>query len=149
MTHITVRDEPMEDRCKCEPRDSIPFFDTSISIENGRIEVDLYKKVTDRNQYLLPSSYHPKTTTQSIPYSLSLSIIRICTKSENRDKRLSELKELLLAREYPESLIDRSIEKSRKISRKVALYKVIKKITEKGSIFPLNFIPECHQYPKY
>ena len=41
MAHTTVKDEPMEDRCKCEPCDSIPFLDTSIIIENGRIEVDL------------------------------------------------------------------------------------------------------------
>ena len=50
MAHTTVKDEPMEYRCNCEPCDSIPFLYTSISIENGRIEVDLYKKETDRNQ---------------------------------------------------------------------------------------------------
>ena len=86
MAHTTGKYEPMEDRCKCEPCDSIPFLDTSISIEIGRIEVDLYKKENDRNQYLLPSSCHPKTTTQSIPYSLSLRIERICTKQRIETK---------------------------------------------------------------
>ena len=91
-----------------------------------KIDIDLYKKKTDRKQYLLPSSCHPKSTTKSIPYSLSLRIVRICIKDENRDKRLAELKELLLARKYPENLVDRSIEKARKIPRKIALLKVKK-----------------------
>ena len=48
---------------------------------------------------------------------------------------VTELKELLLARNYPESLIDRSIEKAKKIPREVALMKVKKKTTENRSIF--------------
>ena len=113
MMHTTVDLEAEEDRCDCVYTKSIPFLDTSLQIENGKIDIDLYKKKTDRNQYLLPSSCHPKSTTKSIPYSLSLRIVRICSKEENRDKRLHELKELLLARNYPESLIDRSIKKAK------------------------------------
>ena len=115
MEHTSIENEPLEDKCDCQPKTSIPFLDTLLSIKNGRIEIDLYKKPSDRNQYLLPFSCHPKSTTQAIPYSLSLRIVRICTKPESRDLRLAELKELLLAREYPESLINRSIEKARKI----------------------------------
>ena len=89
----------------------------------------------------MPSSCHPRTTTKSIPFSLSLRIIRICTKPERRDKRLEELKQLLLARNYPENLVDRSIEKARKVPRKVALMKVKKKITEKRPIFALKYDP--------
>ena len=96
-----IKNEPLKDKCDCPPKKSIPFLDTLLSIENGRIVVDLHKKPLDRNQYLLPSSCHPKSTTQAIPYSLSLRIVRICTKPESRDLRLSELKVLLLAREYP------------------------------------------------
>ena len=141
MVHTTIENELDEDRCDCAETDSIPFLDTLLKIENGRIDIDLYKKKTDRNQYLLPSSCHPKSTTQAIPYSLSLRIVRICTKKENRDKRLAELKDLLLARKYPESLIDRSIEKARKIPRKVALLKVKNKTAEKRPIFVAKYDP--------
>ena len=141
LTHTTIESEPEEDRCNCEPLKSIPFLDTSLSIENGKIEIDLYRKKTDRNQYLLPSSCLPKTTTQSIPYSLVLKIVRICTKPKVRDKRLDELKELLLAREYPESLINRGIEKARKVPRMVALLKVKKKERDNQTIFALKFDP--------
>ena len=106
MSHTTPNSEAEEDSCECQPKAAIPFLDNSISIENGKIEVDLFKKQTDRNQYLLPSSCHPKATSKAIPFSLSLRIVRICTKKEQRDQRLLELKELLLASQYPEQLID-------------------------------------------
>ena len=103
--------------------------------------MDLYRKETDRNQYLLPSSCHPKATSSSIPYSLSLRIVRICTNSEKRDQRLKELKQLLLARDYPENLIDSAIEKARKIPRKVALLKVRNKKSQNRPVFALKYDP--------
>ena len=63
MVHTSVESEPEEDQCNCEKTDSIPFLDTLIKIENGKIDIDLFKKKTDRNQYLLPFSCHPKSTT--------------------------------------------------------------------------------------
>ena len=84
MNHTSIENEPIEDKCDCEQKSSIPFLDTLISIEEGRIRVDLYKKETDRNQYLLPSSCHSKTVTKSIPYSLSLRIVRICNHADRR-----------------------------------------------------------------
>ena len=141
MVHTTNISEAEEDRCDCEPTDSIPFLDTALKIEDNKIDIDLYKKKTDRNQYLLPSSCHPKSTTTSIPYSLSLRIVRICSKPENRDKRLCELKELLLARQYPESLIDRNIDKARKIPRKIALLRVRRKESNTRPIFALKYDP--------
>ena len=106
LNHTTPQGEAASDRCECKYQESIQFLDTSLSIEDGRIEVDLYKKDTDRNQYLLRESCHPSGVTASIPFSLSLRIIRICTKNENRDKRLSELKQVLTAKGYPEQLIE-------------------------------------------
>ena len=80
--------------------------------------IDFYCKKTDINQYLLPSSCHPKTTTKAITHSLGLRIIRMCTKSEEKNMRLEEIKELLLARKYPESLVDRAIQKAKQIPKK-------------------------------
>ena len=58
MTHTSVIEEALEERCSCPNRNSIPFLDTSLSLEDGKIEVDLFRKPTDRNQYLLPTSCH-------------------------------------------------------------------------------------------
>ena len=141
LNHTNPEEEREEDRCDCEPQASIPFLDTSLSIVNGRIETDLYKKDTDRNQYLLRESCHPAGVTASIPYSLGLRIVRICSKNENRDLRLSELKNILLQRGYPKQLIERGIEKARKVSRKIALLKVKKKTVQNRPIFAVKYDP--------
>ena len=52
INHTTPKEEDVENRCDCEPQDSILFLDTSLSITNGRIDTDLFKKETDWNQYL-------------------------------------------------------------------------------------------------
>ena len=45
--------------CWCHGTKSIPFLDTKLYIEDGKITTDLYRKPTDRCMYLLPSSCHP------------------------------------------------------------------------------------------
>ena len=95
MSHTTIENEPLEDKCDCDEAFEIPFLDVSCSIKE-----DLYKKKSDRNTYLLPSSCHPQQIVKPIPFSLSLRIVRACSNKEDRDKRLLELKDSLLARGY-------------------------------------------------
>ena len=128
MKHTSITNEPEEDRCDCVETNKIPFLDTLISIKKGKLNIDLYKKESDRNQYLLPTSCHSKKTTKAIPYSLSLRIVRICIDPINREKRFRELKQRLLERDYSEKVIDSAIDKARKVPRKIALRKVLKPI---------------------
>ena len=95
--------------CECAESRSIPFLDTSLEIKEGRIVSDLYRKPSDRNKYLLPSSAHPSHVTKSTPYSLALRIVRNCSEPEARDMRLEELKEMLLARNYKLNIINECI----------------------------------------
>ena len=69
LNHTSNINETPEERCNCQFQSAIPFLDTLVSLKEGKIEIDLYKKETDRNQYLLPSSCHNKTVTNSIPFS--------------------------------------------------------------------------------
>ena len=101
------------------------------------IIVDLFKKPTDRNMYLLTSSYHPNHITSNIPYSLALRITRICSEPETRDLRHSELKELLLERDYK----PKAIEKAKKIPRKKALKRVTKNKTSSRPVFVVPYHP--------
>ena len=86
MNHTSPLKEDEDDRCDCQKQFSIPFLDVSCSILDGKLETDLYRKDTDRNMYLLPSSCHPPTCTKNIPFSLCLKIVRICSKAEDREK---------------------------------------------------------------
>ena len=57
--------------------DTNSVVDTRLVIKNSEIIVDLYKKPTDRNLYLLPSSCHSPHVVHNIPFSLAFRIVRI------------------------------------------------------------------------
>jgi hypothetical protein len=141
MEHTTNDIELIEDKCDCAIKKSISYLDTSCSIQNGKIEIDLFRKECDRNQYLLPSSIHPGSVTKNIPFSLSLRIVRTCTNDKVRDSRLMELKNMLLSRSYPERLIQSAIDRAKNIPRKMALKKAYKKNAVKRPVFAIKYDP--------
>ena len=147
MSHTSLPQESKTDRCQCDIKDAISFLDTQCSIEKGKIDVDLFRKETDRNQYLLSSSIHPIQCTKNIPYSLSLRIIRICTNPNKRDARLIELKQLLMDRKYNENMVDSAISRARKVPRHIALRKVAKPNTHKRPIFAVTYDPRLPHIP--
>ena len=138
--------ESSEKLCDCERSQSLAFLDTSCSLKNGRIIVDLYRKPTDRNQYLLTSSCHPAHVTSNIPFSLAYRIVRICSEPITRDTRLEELKSLLLARSYKPGLVNAAIERARAIPRTEALKKVVKKSNE--NLRPILVVPYDPRLPE-
>ena len=141
MQHTTPSSEIEADGCECETRTSIPFLKTSCSREEGFIDTDLYRKHSDRNQFLLPGSCHPNITTRSIPFILGLWIVRICSKAKNRDLRLLELKLLLLDRGYSNNMIESALLKARAVPRKQALLKRKYKQTSSRPVFAVQFDP--------
>ena len=102
---------------------STTFLDTKITIINNRIETDLYRKPTDRVQYLLPRSSHPSHIFKNVPFSLALRLVRIVSQREKLLERLQELKAMLLSRDYRKNIVDAAIEKAKAIPREEALKK--------------------------
>ena len=141
MNHTKINNELEQTQWSCSPNSEIPFLDTSCSIENGKSVLDLYKKPTDRNQYLLTSSIHPAHCHENIPFSLAMRITRICTKSETRDKRHQELKEMLLEREYRSGMIDSAIQRAKAIPRKQAINFIGNTPSNKRPVFVTSFDP--------
>ena len=129
------------DNCDDDAKDKIPFLDTQVEIKNNKIITDLYKKPTDRNMYLLPSSCHVASVSENIPYSLCLRIIRICSEPESRDQRLSELKEMLLLRQYKVGVINAAIERAKAVPREKALERVVKPKTSDRPVFIVRYHP--------
>ena len=66
MNHTSIPNEANADKCECLDKASISFLDTLCTIIGGKIDFNLFKKDTDRNQYLLPSSCHPTQTPKNI-----------------------------------------------------------------------------------
>ena len=141
MNHTSPPKEAEADQCQCEKQQSIPFLDVSCRIESGKIETNLHRKDTDRNMYLLPSSCHPPSCTKNIPFSLSLRIVRICSKPEYREEQFLNLKELMVNRGYSERTLLAAIDRARRIPRHVALRKVLKRKDEKRPVFALTYDP--------
>ena len=108
-------------------RRSTTFLDMEIRLVNGKIQTNLYRKKTDKIQYLLPSSCHPTHIFDNIPYSLALRVIRICSQDNERDERLIELEAMLKSRNYNANVVKAAINKAKEVGRSKALEKVEKK----------------------
>ena len=141
MTHTSIQNEDIENKCECETLSCIPFLDTLCSIKDGKVETELYRKETDRNQYLLPSSCHPKQKTRSIQFSLATRIIRICSSPDKREVELEKLRMLLLERNYKIENINSAIEKAKEIPRDQLLKKKTKTKTENRPVFSVEYDP--------
>ena len=74
--------------CFCFSSKSIPFLDTLVTLKDWKISTDLFRKETDRCQYLLPSSCHPSHICKNIPYSLCYRLVRICSELDALESRL-------------------------------------------------------------
>ena len=148
VSHTTPSQE--DNPCNCTPSDTLAFLDTSTSIFENKITVDLYKKPTDRCQYLLTSSCHPPHITENIPFSLAYRIVRICTDPTSRDKRLAELKDMLTSRDYRPKLIDEAIQKAKDIPRERALRRGNKNDdkNKRRPVFSVEYHPALPQLSK-
>ena len=98
-------------------RTRLPFLDTLLTNENGKLQTYIYYKPTDSKQYLLYTSCHPKHTRKSIPYNLARRLKMINSEDNTLLVRLEELKTFLLIQKYPSSLIYDSIAKIKALKR--------------------------------
>ena len=119
---------------------NVPFLDILISMEEGKIATDLYKKEAHTPQYLHPNSCHAPHQSKNIPYSLAYRCRRICSDNEKFESRLSELKADLIARHYNSKIIDEAFAKVRLIPRKKALQRSVKKENDR-EVLVLTFHP--------
>ena len=90
-------------------RDETHYLDVNMYKEKGVLYFDIYYKPTNAFGYLRYSSSHPKHTINNIALSLGKRIVRIV--SENRGKRLDELKYRLMNRDHPEDVIKTALVK--------------------------------------
>lgn len=109
--HPTIKFETIHSKSQ------INFLDTTTYIENHIIKTKLYKKPTDKKQYLHYKSCHPTHIKKSIPYSQALRYKRIILDQDILNQELNNLKLNFISRKYPEKLIDTQINKIKDIDR--------------------------------
>ena len=122
----------------------LPFLDTMVINNGGKIQTDIYYKPTDSKQYLLYTPCHPKHTRNSIPYNLARRLKTIVSDEDTLNIRLGDLKKYLLKRKYPVKLIEDAISKVHSLDRRKLLSKSDK--TDETNTIPYvtTFNPEIY-----
>ena len=146
-SHPTMKfDAPQYDITK----GSCNYLDMEISINNGHISTDIYRKPTDTPSALLPSSAHPSHTTSGNIFSMAFRLLRIVSSPTLFEVRLSELKEnYLLPRDYKDRAIEEAFNRVRQISREEALKKTTKSNNKNNRIVvPLDYNPRLPNQSK-
>ena len=78
---------------------SIAFLVTEVYIKNNKLYTKIYRKETDRQNFLHINSEHPISLKNSIPYSQVLRVKRTCSTIENFRLYCSERKQSLLRKD--------------------------------------------------
>ena len=105
----------------------VNFLDTTIIIDHdGKLYTDLYCKDTDSHSYLHFESAHPDNCKNSLPYSQMLRIKRICSKRTDYLKHVRNMIGYFRARNYPDSLLAKSLAKCESKSREELLKPSVK-----------------------
>ena len=102
-------------------KSQINFLDTTTYIDNNIIKTKLYKKPTDRKQYLHFKSCHPEHIKKAIPYSQALRYKRIITDQDILNHELNNLKFAFISRDYPKKLIETQLNKIKDVDRESLL----------------------------
>ena len=91
----------------------INFLDTTITISsNGRLETKIFKKPTDRSNYLHNTSYHSNSLKNNIPYGQALRLKKICTNEADYHKSLTDLEQAFLKRGYQKNHLSNQFQKA-------------------------------------
>ena len=98
-------------------------MDLEISIEEGKLETNLYIKPSNLQLYLDYFSNHPEHCKVGLIYSLALRIIERCSKKEDVNYHFENLKQKLLEKNYPEKVIKTQFERAKVKDRKDLIYK--------------------------
>ena len=80
--------------------------------DKTHLTTDIYYKPTDSFQYLPYSSSHPRHTKDNIPCSLPRRIYMIVENQDIRKRRLDDLKQILLRKQYQAEIIDYGVNKA-------------------------------------
>ena len=94
-------------------RKNVNYLDVQVINNNGVIETDLYTKPTDKHQYLLRTSCHPKGRQKIIPYAQALRLRLICSTSEAFEQRTADLTKFLVYRGYREKFVHDLVNRAR------------------------------------
>ena len=105
--HSSIKFEFKYSQTKIEFLDVLVYKD-----HNNMLQTTIYRKQTDRQNYLDARSEHPKLLKDSIPYSQALRIKRICSSQQEFLNHTAKMINQFQKRGYDRSLIEQQINKA-------------------------------------
>ncbi|KAJ8028283.1 hypothetical protein HOLleu_30479 [Holothuria leucospilota] len=105
----------------CISNSSVVFLDTELSICDRTIKSNLHFKPTDSHNYLMYPSNHPRSCTNSIPYSQLLRARRICSDDQDFAKVSKQIISFFEQRQYPQRVLSNAQKRIQGIDRASAL----------------------------
>ena len=95
----------------------LTFLDVLVLKSGNSVVTDIFRKVTDSQQYLNFNSCHPKHTKINIPFSLARMLCTIVSDETLLPARLNELSQTLTKRKYPTEVVNAGNKKAMSIPR--------------------------------
>ena len=92
-------------------RSEIPFLDTRVLLQKGKLSTTLYTKPTDKNSLLHATSAHPPALKKGLPYSQFLRLKRICSSQSDYEKEKDNMYKNFIERGYPRKWLDSALTK--------------------------------------
>lgn len=86
-------------------------------LDNGKLTTKLYRKPTDKHQYLHFESSHLKHWKTSIPYSQAIRFKRICSHKSDFVSNCAQLRSALIRQKFPPRLIDDAVVRANALDR--------------------------------
>ena len=101
----------------------IEFLDTLVYIDQqNKLQTTLFRKSSDRQNFLNAKSEHPYSLKKSIPYSQALRIRRICSTFQEYHSHSRKLIEQFVNKGYKKDVVTQQIQKVEQLNRKLLLH---------------------------
>ena len=121
-------------------RNSITFLDTKVyKNKNGTLCTNIYRKQSDRHNFLHYKSAHPKALKVNMPFSQALLVKRICSETSEVIKHLKDLKDAFIKRDYQSKILDHHFERAMSVRRIILLENKEKPSTQGNLPLVLTF----------
>ena len=92
----------------------LEFHDLKLTINEGKIRVDVFAKSTNSFSCTTPNTYYPKNNICNILKGIALRLRRICDDDEAFVKRSSESQNYLIARDHKPSIVKKQFSEVKK-----------------------------------
>ena len=124
-------------------RESVSFLDVLVQKNVDKIATCVYRKQTDRNNYLHFSSYHPAGLKRSLPYSQLLRTKRICSTDSAFERQAKDLCERFKTKGYSDKVLNTNLERAREKERSSLLTPKPARAGEAKMVLSTTYSPLC------